>query len=223
MTAPAPYRIIAQVSEAEGPAVRTGAEFLVGALNAAPMKTPLSLQLAFAPADALPESIPAAQLYILSMRTGLARPRTTREALMQAWSERIRALQQHGAPILLCTVFRHVRERGADDTLARIRDLNLVAIRLSQALGVRIVDLDRVLSHFGERIVRADHGLNHPRATDTAGFAIAGAILASAPDEVIDPLEQERARQALGNLETFPRILRQREERRQQQAEAPRG
>jgi len=215
MTQTDPITIVAQVTESEGPAARTGAAFLASALRSvSKADEPPVISLTLAATGIEASQLPPAQIYILSIREEMERADQAIDAVVARWTNRIRLLQGHGAPIFLCTVFRHAR----GEALARIRKLNLAVVKLSHALGVSVIDIDRVLAHYGLRVVRADHSLQHPRAIDAAGHAIARTILASSLDTLFDPLDQENALNRLGGLEVLPALLRQREEARLKQA-----
>lgn len=215
MTQTDPIAIVAQVTEAESPAARTGAAFLASALRSVSKAAdPPAIALTLAATGIEAGQLPPAQIYILSIREELEMPNEPIDAVIARWTSRIRQLQSRGAPIFLCTVFRHAR----GETLARIRKLNLAVVRLSHSLSVSVIDVDRVLAHYGVRVVGADHTLQHPRAIDAAGHAIARTILASSLDTLFDPVDQENALNRLGGLEVLPAMLRQREEARLRQA-----
>ncbi|MBV1918292.1 MAG: hypothetical protein KUG65_09570 [Sphingomonadaceae bacterium] len=216
--------IIAQVDAAEQGGVKTGVEFLGGCLKAVRNGVQQPIKLAFADPAAEASKIPPARIFITSMQVELARPKRTREDIFEHWAGHLKELQKHSALVFLCTIFRNVSNQGASgdsiDVLARIRELNLIAVKLSHALGIKVIDIDRTMAHFGDRVLLSDFRMRSPRATDAFAHTVASAILAAGPDDLIDPMDQEKARKALGDIDSLPRLIRRREDARRQRAEA---
>ena len=220
---PVSIQIIAQVSAAERAGMQTGAEFLSSSMKAVRQGITQPMKLAFVDESADPNVLPMGQVFILSMQTELARPAEDMDAVMARWMSRLEALKARPGLLFLCNIFRladePVQPGGSSDLVARIRRLNLIAIQLSHATGVNIIDVDRVLAYFGQRVFRCDYRLDNPRAADAVGHAVASAILSSGPDDIIEPVDQEKARQALGDIDSLPRLIRRREEARKRAAQ----
>lgn len=104
--------------------------------------------------------------------------------------------------LFLCTVFRHVPAGPDEDARVAlrlaIRRLDFLAVRLSHATGLNVIDLDRALANAGALSLDTDYRLGGPAAAKAAGREIAGAILAAGLDAWISPEVQERAAAALG-------------------------
>ena len=121
------------------------------------------------------------------------------EAAVQDWpaaearlTQAYRALAQAGAqPLFLCTVFRHApSDLGEAATAAlrlAIRRLNLLAVELSHATGLDIIDLDRAFADIGALKLRTDYRLTGPAAAEAAGRAISATILAAGLDDWTPP------------------------------------
>lgn len=104
--------------------------------------------------------------------------------------------------LFLCTVFRHV-PAGPDEEAQvalrlAIRRLDFLAVRLSHATGLNVIDLDRALADTGALSLATDYRLGGAAAAKAAGREIAGAILAAGLDAWMSPEVQERAAAALG-------------------------
>jgi hypothetical protein len=207
-----PIRIVAQVDGCEQNGVRIGGEFLARSIAAARPATRHDFALTFADPDAPPHALPPAHIHVLSLLPELSRSREAKDSMRSRWSERIGALQERANLVFLCTIFRNVRGRDrsgrCDETLVRIRELDLLAIELSHALGVRIIDLDRVLAHFGARPLNTDYRLGGAMAAGLVGHTMASAVLAAGLDDMIDPVVQEAARTTLGGPENVPALLK---------------
>lgn len=103
--------------------------------------------------------------------------------------------------LFLCTVFRHAPAELDDaarvELRRAIRRLDLLAIQLSHATGLNVIDLDRALAQVGAVSLGADFRLSGPAAAEAAGREIARCILAAGLDDLIAPEIQERAAAAL--------------------------
>jgi hypothetical protein len=103
--------------------------------------------------------------------------------------------------LFLCTVFRHAPPELDEDARVElrlaIRRLDLLAVRLSHATGLNVVDLDRALAQIGALNLDTDFRLSGPTAAEAAGREIARCIAAAGLDEWIAPEVQERAAAAL--------------------------
>jgi hypothetical protein len=111
------------------------------------------------------------------------------------------ALCQIGAPIMICTLVRHVGiEDGpsaAAHKLRRLRQLNLLATELSREYGALVIDLDRFLADIGARRLKTDYRLRSAEAADVAGKFIAKSIIANALDAFVSVDVQDAARTLL--------------------------
>jgi len=216
MSSPATIRIVAQVGESERAGMAIGAELLGRSLLAARIGVRQDVSLTIAPASVAAEVLPEAHVHIASLLPELQRPFPPADL-----ADRMAALQARAPLVFLCTIFRHVSDRdrtgGANDLLVRIRALNLMAIELSHALGVRLIDVDRVLAYFGGRPLGTDYRLGGPVAPGVVGHAMATAILSGGLDDLVDPLLQDKAKASLGGPERALKLARLRAEG------APRG
>lgn len=217
MTGNAPLRIVAEVDKAEHGAVRMAVNLLGQSLDAARPDETRSIKLALRPpGGGVPPLDAPPHVIIASLLPELARPRESRADTARRWADCLSALQEEAPQVFLCTIFRHVPDRdragGTCEELVRIRALNLMAVELSHALGVAVIDVDRALAHLGARMLRTDFRLNGSRAALAAGHAMACALLAGGLDEHVDPLEQEKARALLGGLAKVPVLIRRHEQ-----------
>lgn len=221
MTGAAPIRLFATVDRAEQASVIKGVQMVRECLARAAAAPARRFDLRFASAKTLPADAEPPQLVIASLLPDLTRARENRADGFVRWAKHLRELQGSGAPVFLCTIFRHVPDDVATDSrgerLVRIRELNLLAIELSHALGVSVVDIDCVLAHFGARMLQTDYRLSGECAAVAAGYAIARAVLSCGVDALADPVLQEKACELLGPLDRVPALIH-RLERRQQEA-----
>jgi hypothetical protein len=120
------------------------------------------------------------------------------------WRDYVKTLRNTGAPVSICTVFRHVKGRAgqgaASPILERIRRLNRLVIELSHDFGVAVIDIDRAFAHVGGKNLQTDYRLSGDMAAELAGHTIATNLLSCGLDEVVDPKLLEVARDALGSL-----------------------
>ncbi len=143
-------------------------------------------------------------LLVASLSRDLARSDTSLAQIETAWRQELEAVTSACAqPVFLCTVFRHIEvppTLGTETSWTvreRIRRLNLMAARLSQATGVNVIDIDRSLAQIGARNLGTDWTLAGADAEQTAAYIVARTLLADCPDEII-PLEtQTLAREAV--------------------------
>lgn len=208
MTAVEPIRLLAIVAPCERPAVELGARLAGSYLAQAGAMPPRPIAVTFG--ESVSSKGPAApDAVIASLMTELGETLPLPDASAR-WTSHLGALRAHGAPVFLCTVFRHVTGRGsspADETLEAIRRLNLLAIELSHRHGVGVIDIDRAMAHFGARTLRSDFRLAGRGAEVVAGHAIAHALLGYGIDELGDPVLQDKARGMLGGLERVIELL----------------
>ena len=113
-----------------------------------------------------------------------------------------------GVPVFLTTIFRHVGPDAPPGTLRRIRQLNLMAAELSQELGTSVIDLDAALAHAGGLTLGADTRLQSPAAVRLAAETIAGALLSSGLDAVLDDAALTAAQAALPGLRQAVPVVR---------------
>ena len=117
------------------------------------------------------------------------------EAALQDWpaaearlTSEYQALTQGGAQTLfVCTVFRHAPSNLGEDATAAlrlaIRRLDLLAVELSHATGLNIIDLDRALAHIGALELRTDYRLAGVAAAEAASRVISATLLAAGLDD----------------------------------------
>jgi hypothetical protein len=225
MTLARPIRIEARADATERPWLAAGAEMLSECLaSAAPdYAWPVQLNIAPPDAEAPPAFTPSA--IVLSLSPEVGRIDEPIAVTQGRWRDRLRRLAATGAPVFVCTVFRHVPDRGGagapSKRLERIRRLNLMAAELSRELGVLVVDLDRALAHIGGYELATDYRLGGVAGADVAGHTLAWSLL-SLPFEHPEPaMLEERARARLGRLEEIDGVLARRRLRRE--AEVARG
>jgi hypothetical protein len=206
MTAPAPLRIDAIVTDGERPALVDAEAQLRDCLHAA-SGSPWPVEVRFRESLAAidphdPPAVVVASLLLELDRGG--EPLATTQA---RWQQAIASLPEAPRPaILLCTIFRHVAApaQGApDDRVAvreRLRRLNLLVVDLSHDARAGVVDLDRAFSQLGARALATDHRLTGAVAAGIAAHAIVAGILTAGLDDRIPPEIQERATQHQGPL-----------------------
>lgn len=117
-------------------------------------------------------------------------------------------------PIFLCTIFRHVprgqsrqNEPSRFQKLERIRRLNLLMVELSQAAGIGVIDIDRVLAHFGARLLQTDYLLTGKIGAEAAAHAIVSTLLDSGLDEFVRLEWLEKAQNLHGDLHRLSQKL----------------
>lgn len=226
MNAPvAPLRIFAAATRPEHAAIAKGGELLRWALREAgadPVGT-IELKLAAPPAGGIAGGLPAEtpdiapdvapDIAIASPLAELARPEASPQETWRRWADYLRALQDRGAAVFVCTVFRHVpRDIGPtpatrEALVARIRRLNLLAIELSHKLAVNVIDIDSRLAYHGARAGAGDFRLGGPLPVLMAGRAVAQALLAHGLDGFAPPTLQEKALAWLAAPGTLPLLV----------------
>ncbi len=211
MNAPIPIMIQAEVDDAERAAILAGAQQLAEALAAATgADWPIQLRF-WAPGEAAATSAPGAVL-VLSLLPEVARHEPFAETEAR-WRTRLADLVTGSAPVLLCTVFRHVagrRETDGPGIVERIRRLNRLAAELSHDFGVSVVDVDRAFAHIGGRTLQTDYRLSGRLAAEAGGHALAWSLLAIGLDDVIPPEVQDRARAFEGGLQQINTLVSRR-------------
>jgi hypothetical protein len=211
VNAPIPIMIEAEVAETERPAILAGAQQLAEALAAATgAEWPIQLRF-WAPGEAAATSAPGAVL-VLSLLPEVARDEPFAETDSR-WRTRLADLVMGSAPVLLCTVFRHVAERrepDGPDIVERIRRLNRMAAELSHDFGVSIVDIDRAFAHIGGRTLQTDYRLGGRLAAEVGGHSLAWSFLALGLDDLIPPEVQDRARDFEGSLQRINTLVSRR-------------
>jgi hypothetical protein len=205
-----PIVIQAAVDVRERPAVIAGAQQLAEALRvAAGVDWPVQLTL-FDPGR-LGEP-PAGSVAVLSLLADAEREEAFDDTQAR-WRDQAGALTARGIPVLVLTVFRAVGDRGSvsgQRLLQRIRRLNRMALDLSHALGVNVVDVDRAFAHIGARILGTDYGLGGRLAAEVGGHTLTLCLLTLGLDDTIPPDVQERARAHHGPLREINTLVRRR-------------
>lgn len=122
----------------------------------------------------------------------------TEARLTQAYEALARRNSQ---ALFLCTVLRHappeLETAGRMQLRLAIRRLDMLAVRLSHATGLNVVDLDRALAQVGALTLDTDFRLSGAAAAEAAGREIARCIVTAGLDDWIAPEIQERAAAAL--------------------------
>lgn len=200
MTSASGIRLRAFVGPTEAPLVSNAARLLTEVLAWAGATIP-EIDVAFA--SSLSGLAGDGDIAIASMLPEV-------EAALQDWPEtetrltrEYRALAQGGGRLtFLCTVFRHAPPTldGEARVALRlaIRRLDLLAVQVSHATGLNLIDLDRALADIGARNLDTDYRLAGIAARKAAGRVIARAILAAGLDEWVSPEIQERAASRIG-------------------------
>ena len=207
-----PLRIFAAVEQCEQRAIALGSDLLSRAVASARQgqAQPIKLAIGLPCHEHKGEEPP--HVIVASMLNEVLGPREDETIIHERWHRYFEKLLEGPSEVFICTIFRHVpgrvRASGNDETLERIRRLNLLAVELSHSLGLRVVDYNRVLAHFGARPLATDYRLGGNLATYVAGHTLASAILANGIDELVDPQVQEGARAALGGLDDIPEQIR---------------
>lgn len=213
----APLRLLAAATRPEHAAIRKGGELVrraleeAGAATVGAIELTLSAPPAATAAPVLPDVAP--DIAIASPLADLARPEASPRDTYARWTTYLRGLQDMGAAVFVCTVFRHVpRDIGPtpatrEALVARIRRLNLLAIELSHKLAINVIDIDSRLAHSGARAVGGDFRLGGPLPVLTAGRAVAQTLLAHGLDGFAAPALQEKALAWLAAPATLPALL----------------
>jgi hypothetical protein len=219
MAAPSPISLEALSDPAERPGLIAAAEQLSECLSAASGGQAWPVRLNFLAPGAEVAASPAPTAIITSLLAETLRPDEPIDQTKARWRGHLEQLLATGAPVFVCTVFRHVRARAADGSvtpvLERIRRLNLMAAELSHELGVAVIDIDRAFAHIGGRILQTDYRLPGVLAAEVAGQTTVWSLLSFGLDEVIDPDLQEKAKAVLGDLSQINVLVSRRLSRRQ--------
>lgn len=195
MTALPELVIEAMVHELERPALARAGQQLVDALSIASgaqqsitMRFPTSLAAINPASDRV--------IVVASLLREIEMPGATLASTQARWQDQLLSLQKLGvASAFVCTIFRHVGSRDRPALVERILRLNLLAVQLSHATGVGVIDIDRIFGYFGGRLVRTDYRLGGKLAAELAGHAIVDSLLEAGLDDVIPPDVRERAKQ----------------------------
>jgi hypothetical protein len=214
MTAPTPIAIEARIDPAEQAALIAGAEQISEHLSIAIGGPSWPVRLNLAPPGAPLGEGPAPHVIVTSMLPEIRRLSDPMPAVEARWRAELERLTATGAAVFVCTVFRHLAERPKDGAasplLERVRRLNRLAMDLSNAFGVGVIDFDRDLTHIGGRTLRSDHRLTGVLAAEVAGHAVAWALLSVGLDAVVDPEVQEKAKAALGDMRGIEALVTRR-------------
>jgi hypothetical protein len=122
------------------------------------------------------------------------------------WHERLERYAASYRRVLVCNSFRGVNDPAM---IERLRQISMMAIRLSRGTGAEIADVDRLLALVGGRTARCDWRLAGETAAQLAAHVIVATLLdgelASIPDDV-----QMRAARFHGGLRDIPAIAKRR-------------
>jgi hypothetical protein len=197
MTGKSHISIEAFVSESERAAVQLAADKIARALSQA-AATPWTCDCVFSPGKESPPGQDGdGTIIVHSFLPELA-------AKDEPWpqtAERLRAaytvLSQHGSPVFICTILRHVGSDEDPETAEalriRIRRLNLLAAEISHETGVYVIDLDRDLADIGARRLQTDYRLAGNAAADMAGHFIALTLMRNGFDAAVSYEIQDAA------------------------------
>lgn len=192
------------VTPTEMAGLKAGVSELRAQLAALAPDQAFEIRLGLLPPDFRPPRAPShPDVFIVSLLPELERAGEAMEAVEARWREHLSLLQDTGATIFVCTIYRHVGGVPDPDqrlaVLERVRRLNLLAVTLSHALGVGVIDLDRAFAERGAAVLRTDHRLGGPFAAEVIGHTVLSALLSMGLDEVMDPGLQEAVRKAIGS------------------------
>jgi hypothetical protein len=160
--------------------------------------------------DSLREALiaPASSIVITSLGVSLAPLNGPWSELEREMRESYAELCQIGAPILICTLLRHVSFEGEKEIVARklrrIRQLNLLATELSREYGALVIDIDRIFAGIGARVLNTDHRLQSPEAIRVASNVISLCVTADALDTFVGVEVQQAARALLE--QSYPKL-----------------
>ena len=186
MTAGAGLRLRAFVGPTEAPAVEEAARQLTRSLQGPAVSVQFVASLSelgehAGPAVAIASLLPEVGAAVQDWPAAEARLTSEYQALAQAGAQ----------TLFLCTVLRHApSDLGETATAAlrlAIRRLDLLAVELSHATGLNIIDLDRALAHIGALTLRTDYRLAGVVAAETAGGVISATVLAAGLDDWTPP------------------------------------
>jgi len=190
------FEIHAVVTPPERRAVRAAAELLARSLSLA-SKTAWTLCYKFAEttADLKPATGPSIVITSLLDEAG---------RIDEPWREcgaKLRLMYQDlcadpSRSVYICTALRHVDPQlpAHGKILVRIRRLNLLAMTLSNELGLLIADIDRDLAHEGAKNLQTDFRLQGNYAALFAGKSLAMTMLLAGLDDFVPFETQEAAR-----------------------------
>jgi hypothetical protein len=203
--------IEAEVAGSERPFVLAGAQQLAEALAAA-TGSEWPIQLRYRDPGTAVAASAANTVVVLSLLPEVDRDEPFAETQARL-AARVAGLVQGTAPVLVCTVFRHVAERrtaAGQAKLERIRRLDRLAAELSADLGVGVVDLDRAFAHIGGRVLASDYRLDGRLAAEVAGHTLAWSLLSFALDDIVPPEALERAKAFQGSLREINALVSRR-------------
>lgn len=191
MTAPPAIRLRAFVGATEAPAVEDAARRLTEALAAAGAAAPaVSVEFVASLSDLGDRA--RTEVAIVSLLPEV-------EAALRDWpatearlTRDYTALARPDAELLfLCTAFRHAPPDLEEDARIAlrlaIRRLDYLAVQMSHATGLNVIDLDRIFAHIGATGLETDYRLTGSAATEAAGAAMAAAILEAGIEERLSP------------------------------------
>jgi hypothetical protein len=134
---------------------------------------------------------------VTSLGVSLARVDLPWEQAGQQLRASYAVLCQIGVPVMICTVLRHVGVEAdpaaAARKLRRLRQLNLLATKLSHEYGAVVIDLDRILADIGAHSLSTDYSLRGAEVVGVAGNTIARSIVANALDAFVSVDLQDSA------------------------------
>jgi hypothetical protein len=193
------FEIQAVVTAAERMAIRHAAELLARSLTIA-SKTVWTLSFKFAETINDLEPSPGPSIVVTSLLDEAGRT----DEPWSACETRLRRIYTAlcGDParsVYICTALRHVDPElpAHRDILVRIRRLNLLAMTLSNELGLLVADIDRDLAHAGARTLQTDYRLQGPYAAQFAAKSLAMTMLLIGLDDFAPFETQEAARRVV--------------------------
>lgn len=215
--------ITARVDREEAPAITVAVEMAAQAMKMAAEACP-SITLRFEDPASPTDRANVPHVYLTTLLPALDVTAGSLDDVERHWTRYLADLGETGATILLCNIFRHVRDRvladGSAPLLGKIRELNLLAVTLSHRLGIHVADVDREMANIGARRLISDYRQRSAIGSDAAGYAIAQCLLRGGFDAVVDPAILEAAQHHLGNFTSLPVLLDERDRQRRAPAAA---
>jgi len=200
MTNTACIPILAAVTPDERGVVEAAAKDIADALSQAADQT-WTCRCDFVPDLTAISETSANCVIVTSVAVPLAHMDLPWEQVEQQLRASYAVLCQIGVPVMICTALRHVSLEGDATTAARklrrLRQLNLLATKLSHEYGVIVIDLDRILADIGAHSLNTDYRLRGAEVVGVAGNAIARGIVANALDAFVSVNVQDSACAAL--------------------------
>ena len=209
-----PFKIGGLVTPAEMEGLRAAVDELKAQLAELAPELNLETRLgALPPGFQPPQARSHPDVFIAALLPELGRSPEAPEATESRWRDHLSLLQDTGATVFVCTIYRHIGGIADPDqrraVLERVRRLNLLAVNLSHSLGVGVIDLDRAFAERGTDTLKTDHRLEGRIAAELTGHTVLSALLSMGLDTALEPGLQEAIRARIGgSLEVLDYLRR---------------